>query len=310
MKQYVVLIIAVFSVFFMACGSVETVSSVFDGFPHGKREINKGTVMYKKGCYRQSLRHFYRAHEIFSASDDLEGVALSLNSIGNIYMTAGNAAKAEMYYEEALQIYTRINNRNGIMQALSNLSAAMIDTERFESAGKTLDRLEDMVKQKDDLYVSYLRNKGIYFLKQKAYIKAEKALNFALDVISNNDLTETASVNFAMGNLMMKTERIEEAIDFFMAALFADKKTGFSTGIACDLEALGRAYFLIEKNDESVDFFKRSIKIYAMTGNREKVETIAEQLAIASKRSGVDTGVTVQFVKKWAEGDVLTSFCE
>ncbi|MBW2219119.1 MAG: tetratricopeptide repeat protein [Deltaproteobacteria bacterium] len=296
MKQYVVLIIAVFSVFFMACGSVETVSSVFDGFPHGKREINKGTVMYKKGCYRQSLRHFYRAHEIFSASDDLEGVALSLNSIGNIYMTAGNAAKAEMYYEEALQIYTRINNRNG--------------TERCESAGKTLDRLEDMVKQKDDLYVSYLRNKGIYFLKQKAYIKAEKALNFALDVISNNDLTETASVNFAMGNLMMKTERIEEAIDFFMAALFADKKTGFSTGIACDLEALGRAYFLIEKNDESVDFFKRSIKIYAMTGNREKVETIAEQLAIASKRSGVDTGVTVQFVKKWAEGDVLTSFCE
>ncbi len=310
MKQYIILIIVVCSVFFMACGSVETVSSVFDGFPPGTREINKGTVMYKKGCYRQALRHFYRAHEIFSASDDLEGVALSLNNIGNIYMAAGNAAKVEMHYEEALQIYTRINNRNGIMRALSNLSAAMIDAGRFASAGKTLGRLEDMMKQKGDLFVPYLRNKGIYFSRQKAYIKAEKALGLALDGLSNNDLTETASVNFAMGNLMMKTERIEEAIDFFMTALSADKKTGFNTGIACDLEALGRAYLHIEKNDESVDFFKRSIKIYALTGNKEKVEIIAKQLAIASKRSGIDTGVTIQFVKKWTEGDVLTSFCE
>jgi len=196
------------------------------------------------------------------------------------------------------------------MQALSNLSAAMIHKGKFESAEKTLVRLEEMMKQTRSSFVPYFRNKGVYLTKQNAYVEAEKALGLALGGLSEKDITETASVHFAMGNLMMKTERFEEAIDFFMTALSADKKTGFNTGVAGDLEALGRAYWSMGKNHESLDFFKRSIKIYALAGNREKAVTIAEKLAIASERVGLDTDVTIQFVNKWIEGDVYTTFCE
>jgi len=308
MKQF--FITAVLSLFITACGSVETVPNVFDGISPGTRAINKGTLMYKKGCLRQSLGHFFRAHELFSASDDLGGVALSLNNIGNIYMAAGDAEMAEIHYTEAMQIYAGINNRNRVMQVLSNMSAVMIHAEEFESAEKTLARLEDMMKHTSGSFVPYFRNKGIYLTKKKAYIEAEKALNLALDIVSKEDVTETASVNFAMGNLLMKTERFEEAIDFFMTALSADKKTGFNTGVAGDLEALGRAYLSIGKNNESLDFFKRSIKIYALAGNREKVATIKESLAVASERSGIDKGVTIKFVNKWVEGDLVTTYCE
>jgi hypothetical protein len=51
----------------------------------GMKEIQKGTTWYQKGCYKRSLEHFFRAHELFAASDQLDGVAMSMNNIGNIY---------------------------------------------------------------------------------------------------------------------------------------------------------------------------------------------------------------------------------
>lgn len=304
------LILTACVLFLLSCGRVETMSNDVGGNMLGNREIEKGTALYRRGCYGQSMGHFFRAHEFFSASDDLDGVALSLNNIGNIYMAVGEAGEAEKHYREALQVYTNITDSNGIMQSLSNLSAALIRKKDFESAHKILNRLGDMIGQAGKRFIPYLRNKGIYLTKQKAYGEAEQTLRLALDEVSRQDFAEKAAANFAMGNLMVETGRFKEAIDFFMKALSEDKKAGFHVGIAGDLEALGHAHAQAGHYDKSADCFKRSIKIYALSGDREKVFALAESLAGVSEKSGVDTGVTIQFVQKWIEGEMITSFCE
>lgn len=61
----------------------------------GMKEIARGIARYNKGCYKDSLEYFFGAHELFVASDQLSGVAMSLNNIGNVYRITKTALKAD-----------------------------------------------------------------------------------------------------------------------------------------------------------------------------------------------------------------------
>jgi len=63
------------------------------------------------------------------------------------------------------------------------------------------------------------------------------------------------------------------------------------------------------KNEPAADFFKRSIKIYALIENGKKVEDILEKLENISKTSEIDIRVTLHFVNRWIEGENLESPC-
>ncbi len=84
------------------------------------------------------------------------------------------------------------------------------------------------------------------------------------------NFSEFSTVNFALGDLMLETQRYEKAVAFFRSALTVDRLSGFYKGIADDLAAIGSVY-LFQKNDElAMNFYKRSVKIYALIGEQKK----------------------------------------
>jgi len=104
----------------------------------GIKEIKKGTYLYKKGCYERSLEHFLKAHELFVFSDDLSGVAMSMNNIGNVYRTTGRIFSATQFFDESCRIFLYINDIEGAVQSLSNKTAALIEGGRLEEAIKEI----------------------------------------------------------------------------------------------------------------------------------------------------------------------------
>ncbi|MCK4487538.1 MAG: tetratricopeptide repeat protein, partial [Desulfobacterales bacterium] len=88
--------------------------------------MTKGLEWYQRGCYRKSLEYFFRAYELCSASDMLDGVAMSLNNIGAIYRITGNYEEAVSYFDEAYAIYSDLNNQKEAVKALSNKAATFI----------------------------------------------------------------------------------------------------------------------------------------------------------------------------------------
>jgi tetratricopeptide (TPR) repeat protein len=276
----------------------------------GIKEIKKGTYLYKKGCYERSLEHFLRAHELFVFSDNLSGVAMSMNNIGNVYRTTGRIFSATQFFDESCRIFLYINDIEGAVQALSNKSAALIEDGGLEEASNVLSLAENLAKNNKKLSVTLLKNQGILLIRKKEFKSAEDILKKALNKVEPANFSEIAAINFALGNLMFETKRSENAVEYFKEALSADQSSGFIKGIADDLAVIGTVYYNQDKHKPAVNFFNRSIKIYALMGNEGKVHEIMELLNKSSEKANINISITKNFVKRWLEGKSLKGFCD
>lgn len=304
------LLILIFVHFFFACAGRDAINKKPEHFLSGMKEIKKGSIWYNKGCYKRSLEHFFKAHERFAESDQLKGVAMSLNNIGNIYRIAGDISTALLFFDESFSIYTDIKAYKESVKVLSNKAAALIDGGMLEEAEKVLNMAENIDWKDKKPLGSILNNQGILLIKKKKFIDAEVVLKKSIAISEAENFSEFATANFVLGNLMLETKKYKQAVNFFESALEADRKTGFHKGIADDLAALGSTYLNLGKTEYAVNFFKRSIKIYALLGERKKVHKIMEQLEKESKKTGIDISVTTYFVKRWLEGKILEDPCQ
>ncbi|MBU4462573.1 MAG: tetratricopeptide repeat protein [Desulfobacteraceae bacterium] len=310
MKRFNTFVIFIAVLFFFGCAGGNAVKKKPDHIISGMKEIKKGTTWYQKGCYKRSLEYFFRAHELFAASDQLDGVAMTMNNIGNIYRIMEEIDRSLLFFEESISIYQDIKDYSGLVQSLSNKAAVLIDSDRLEEAAGVLKLAED-IAQKNSIPTNHILNKwGILFIRQNEYSRAEKILNSALANTDPADHSEYATVNFALGTLMRETGRYEKAVYFFKAALDNDRLSGFHKGIADDLSAIGDINFSQGKYEPAVNYFKRSIKIYALIENRNKVSEIMDRLVKAAEKAGLDISITEHFVKNWLEGKAFENPCK
>lgn len=310
MKRFLIILILLFAVFLFACAGGNSAKKMPEHITAGMRETTKGNVIYNMGCYKESLDYFFRAHELFTASDQLSGVAMSLNNIGNVYRIIGDTESAILFFDEAFVAYTDIDDNKGAVQVLSNKAAAMIDGGMLEEATNVIDSAENIAQKNRILFGPLLNNRGVLFLRKKKYQSAEEILQKVLANADPKNFSEFATVNFALGDLMLETQRYEKAIAFFKSALTADRQSGFYKGVADDLAAIGSVY-LLQKNDElALNFYKRSVKIYALIGDQKKVHSIMEKLEKISEKTGLSIIVTKHFVIRWLEGEAFESPCK
>ena len=310
MQKYFKITVLLVSVVLMACAGGNSVKKKPALTPAGMKAITKGTVRYNQGCYQRALDYFLKAHELFSASDQLSGVAMSLNNIGNVYRIMGDTKSAVLFFEESFKIYSDIGDHKGAVQILSNKAAALIDGGHLAEAARNLDTAEALARKEGKSYTPLLNNRGVLLTKAKDYPQAEKILKKALARTDPADGPAFATVNFAMGSLMIESQRYEDAIGFLETALAADRSTGFYKGIADDLAAIGTAYLHLDNNETALNYLKRSIKIYALMGSAKKVEEMLQTFDNISKTSGYDASVTLHFVNQWLEGNTFESLCK
>ena len=302
--------IPLFALFCFACAGGNSAKKIPEHITAGTKEMTRGIDTYNNGCYKDSLEYFYRAHELFVASDQLSGVAMSLNNIGNVYRITGDFESALLFFDEAFAIYSDMDDPLGGVQVLSNKVAALIDGDRLEEAEEVLNMTEEMAKENRILFGPLFSNRGILLIKKTEYSRAEELMQTALANTNPENPSEFATVNSAFGNLMLETQRYEKAIDFFKTALKADRLSGFNKSIADDLAAIGSAYLKLGKDELAVNFLKRSVEIYALIGNHKKVQNIMKKLEKVSEKTGIDLSITKHFVNRWLEGKTLESICE
>jgi eukaryotic-like serine/threonine-protein kinase len=77
-----------------------------------------------------------KAKDIFAATGDLNGVATTLNNLGNCYYDQGNLAGAKETYEGTLTIYRKIGNQSGMAGAMDNIANVLGDMGKPEEAKK------------------------------------------------------------------------------------------------------------------------------------------------------------------------------
>ena len=273
-------------------------------------QLQKGVAWYQRGCFQQSLEAFTKAHELFTASDRLPGVAMSLNNIGNVYRYIGDTRSALLFFQEAYEIYSRLDNLEGVIQALSNQAAIHIQDDRLDEAAAVIQSAEIMAESSGKAIAHVLNNKGILLTRQHRYDEAETVLTQALEATALDNTHGYATVYSSLGNLLFEKTDYDKALEFYKKALFFDRQSEFHPGLADNLNAVGRVYLQQGKYDQAIAYFQRSIKIYALFGNSEQVSRLMNILEETATRSNTDLTLTRYFVDKWLKGEMLEQPCQ
>ena len=308
MKRLRLLLIVTMVGLTLNCGSNPKTKDQPAHLTAGMQAMHKGIAAYQHGCYRRSLDHLLRAHEAFAASDQLEGVAMSMNNIGNVYRFIGDPESAHLFFDQAIAMYLELHDEDGALQALSNKAALLIDINELNAAQETLQRADQLLGEQKAT-ASLLNTKGVLSLKQHAYDEAEALLKQGLDRLSDDDPVGVATLNFSLGRLMVATNRLDLAREYFETALQTDRKLGFHKGIADDLAAIGDIYLTQGQFQSAAAYLQRSIKIYALIENQERVEAILQKLQQAAAEADLDIRVTELFVKRWLDGKIIQGPC-
>jgi tetratricopeptide (TPR) repeat protein len=296
---------------FFACGWGRTVTPVPEHLSAGGKQIQKGLKWHQKGCYDRALEHFLRAHELYSASDVVDGVAMSLNNLGSIHKEMGDCDGAVLYFDEAYKTYLYLGKEKDVARTLSNKAAALIAMGNLDGAEQALDKAADMLpKDKDKkIWISIRNNKGVLLTKKREHKEAEKLLADCLKETQQYDSSQSASVNFALGNLMLETDRLEKAASFFAKALESDQRIGFYKGMADDLFYMGLAFSRAGKEKQAIESWKRSAKIYALIGCVNDVNRVMKYLKESSVKHSVNLSLTESFIERWLSGEMYESPC-
>jgi len=301
--------IVVFCLLIIACGGSGKKALKPEHLLSGSKQTQKGIAWYQKGCYKRALGYFLRAHESFVLADQLPGVAMSLNNIGNVYRHMGKIGNAILFFEESFHIYQKLKKTDSAVQVLSNKAAALIDSNQLENAAKVLS-LAEKIKPKNVLNEQpLLHNRAILLIKQKKFEEAEKILLKTRATTDPNNLSAMATANFACGSLNLARGRYAEAVNYFKITLEADRSRGFFKGMADTLAALGAACVGLGQNAQATDYYKRSVQIYALIENKKKVEQTLKAFEKAARAAGLDMRVTKYFVRKWSKGQAFERPC-
>ncbi len=272
----------------------------------GAKQIQKGNQLYAKGCYRQAATCFHRAHVKFTAADDLPGIAISLNSLGNIYQANGDVDNAVAFFDEALAISDALGDRPAALQALSNKAAALIGADRLAPAEALI---AEAVKRTTDPFLPLQINQGILLFKKESYVRAQAVLEEALAGVAKHDRASHAKIHYVLGRLMHAQGNTAGAIEHFQQALDSDRAVGFYKGMAQNHTHLGDVYREKASPEKALAHYKRAVKIYALISDGASVNEVLAKLEQAAATTGADIRLTTHFVKTWLEDKRMKRPC-
>ena len=273
---------------------------------NGLKEIQKGNSLYSKGCYRRAALHFFKAHAEFSAADYLPGIAISLNSIGNVYQADGDNENAIAFFDEALAIHTETGNSRAALRVLSNKAAALIGAGQLDRAATLISKAENSPAAP---FLPLQINKGILLIKRQSYTQAQTILEDALSKVDRQDQASRAKIYFALGRLMSMTENTAGAIDYFSRALKIDRSVGFYEGMAKSLSHMGEAFEKEKASEKALIYYKRAVKMYALIGDRQNAGRLMDKLEEIAESTGADIRLTTHFVRIWLEDKTFQGPC-
>jgi tetratricopeptide (TPR) repeat protein len=247
--------------------------------------LENGIRQYNSGRYTQAVDLFQLAYQLNASVDYEEGIILALNSIGKTKLAELKHDEAFDYFQKALAVSERIDNRDLILQTKGNLGDYYAKTGDLEKAYNLI--FEEIKREKSITTVesAYLAHSLSLILRKQG--KYEDALDFLNESLAYNQKHKAyramAADYYMMSSLYSLQKNYQEAMDLALQALEYDKMIEYSQGIAADLEALSRISGKMGNKEESEMYKVRSGIVLKAIGIVNEIEN--EQMEIENNLS-------------------------
>jgi signal transduction histidine kinase len=215
-------------------------------------QIGKNLKFFKK--YDEALPYFNKALAIETRYKNYTGMAISENSLGNLYDDLQKPQEAIKHFVTGLRYAEKVNYQLLQTDLLINLGRMYQQLKWFEKAAGCFEKSEQICKQLEvtkPLKTLYQSMGDLYFF-QKQYPKAEQYYLKSLAIAETIDEPEYLySINQALADLKEKTGNYKAAFNYKVQAEIYKDST-FKLETAQHTENLLRKYEAQKKEQEIV----------------------------------------------------------
>lgn len=247
--------------------------------------LNIANTYWFEGDYKTAFDKVFNSLEISRQAKDEQGEYLSLNTIGLIYWTLNNFEKSIYYLNKSLDISQNLKVYNDVSSTFNNLGLIYRTFKKYNDAElyfKKAIEIDSKLKSKWGLGYDY-RNIGMVYLALDNLQEAKKYLNDAYNISAGiNDNVNTVKCLLELGNLNLKLNEKNLAMDFFDKSLDLSKKYNMQEIIWRSL--FGKANCRIDKNKiEALNYLKEAIEIVEQMRTTLKIEELKNGFIIDKK---------------------------
>ncbi len=215
----------VISSFASSLGEAQVVAQTVDARKvEADRLLQQGREQYQTSQFTAALQSWQQTLQIYREIKDRQGEVKSLNNLGNVYSSLGDYPKAIDYYQQGLKMAIEIKDRQGEGNALGNLGIAYYSLGNYPKA------------------IDYQQQS----LKIAIEIKDRKGEGHSL----NN-----------LGNVYSSLGDYPKAIDYYQQGLKIAREIKDRLGEGNALSNLSTSYDSLGNYPKAIDYQQQSLKI-------------------------------------------------
>ncbi|MFM6588993.1 MAG: CHAT domain-containing protein [Microcystis panniformis] len=196
------------------------------------RLLQQGIQQYKTSQFREALQSWEQALQIYREIKNRQGEANSLNNLGLAYYSLGQYQKAIEYHQQQLAIAKEIGDSSGEAKSLNNLGLAYRSLGQYQKAIK-------------------------YFQQSLAIAKT----------ISNRQVEAKSLGN--LGLAYYSLGQYQKAIEYHQQSLAIAKEIGDRQWEASSLGNLGSAYYSLGQYQKAIEYDQQSLAIKREIGDQQ-----------------------------------------
>ncbi|ODV37118.1 CHAT domain-containing protein [Microcystis aeruginosa] len=208
------------------------------------RLLEQGAQQYKISQFGEALQSWEQALQIYREIKNRQGEANSLGNLGIAYASLGQYQKAIEFYQQSLTIAKEIGDRQGEANSLGSLGIAYGSLGQYQ--------------------------KAIEFYQQSLTIAKEIGDR-------QGEANSLGSLGIAYGSL----GQYQKAIEFYQQSLTIAKEIGDRQGEANSLGSLGIAYGSLGQYQKAIEYLQQSLAIARQIGDRSGEALSLNNLGVA-----------------------------
>ncbi|THU34914.1 tetratricopeptide repeat protein [Niastella caeni] len=217
-----------------------------------------------------------------------KGVLESFCSMGYYYSLTGNYAQSLSYYQQALALAEKINDKEVELNMLRNIGMYYLNTGKEAAASQHFNKAYKIATDINHTVAKayLLVDKAAIPLLHHQHDQALALYREALRVINDPDGFVAAFVRVDIGNVLCEKKQYQEAIPLFRTSLGYYLRTHDNLGRMNTMVALAKAYRGLEQTDTAISYAMTSLSLAKEIKHKEGIKSGSECLADLYEKKG------------------------
>jgi class 3 adenylate cyclase/uncharacterized protein HemY len=266
--------------------SIQWATQAGDAKGQASAANNLANCHLELGHLEEAFKAYLQAAEAFERVGLPSDQALAYNNVAKVLSKQGMDAQAGQYLDRALKIHRTSGNRQGVGDTLLNLGVLAMKRRGFPEALAFLERARQSYQELNDpLGLSFvLQNLGAVHMERGTPVEAIPVLQEALSLrLAAGDAAAAVSTKVLLGDALLRSNRVEEAIPLSVAAQEEAHRLGVIDSEANASRNLATAYRLKGRIEDAMAQLERYFEL------KDQVLSAHSQQAIAEMQTRFET---------------------